>query len=85
MAAGRGFMDAPAPHTTSTEPSHGRRDPAFVQKDQSFGRDRAKLRDEFLTPLEVGVRVLLAAAERLFFSRGPNLRSRYQIQSRTCC
>ena len=75
-------MNATATDAACTEPSHGSGDSAFVQKNQPFGWDRGKLRDEFLALLEVGFRVPLAGVERLFFSRKPNLRSRYQICGR---
>ena len=72
MAAGRGFMDAPASHTTAVEPCHGCSHAALIQINQPLRRDGADLVEELGTPVAVGFRVPLDGMERLFLSRRPS-------------
>src|SRR5674476_391659 len=82
VALGRSFVNARASKAARTEPRHLWGDTAFVQINQAFRRGRADFFKELRTPLLVGFGVPLRGVERLFFSRSPSFRSRYQTRPR---
>ena len=77
-SAGRCFTDAPASGATRIEPRHRGRDPAFVQENQVFRRDRRDSSDKLLALLTIGFAISLGGVERLFLSRSPSFRSSFQ-------
>jgi len=61
VAARRRLLDASASHAPRVEPRHRGSDTALIQKNQALRRDRP--RDEFFTPLAIGLAIALDRVE----------------------
>src|SRR5208337_5464437 len=73
-----GFGDAAAAFAARPQSGQRRGHTAFVQENQPLRRDRGDLGEILFAPPEVGFTVALGGVERLFLSRRPSRRSRYQ-------
>src|SRR5450756_1939144 len=82
VARRRALADARPSQTTGIAPCHLGGNTAFIQEYQLLRRDGADRFEELLTPLAVRFRIPLLGVERLFFSRSPSLRTRYQTRPR---
>ena len=78
-SAGRCFRDALTAGAARIEPRHRGRDPALVQDNQVFRRDRRDAGDKLLALFTVGLGIALGGVERLFFSRNLSFPSSFQI------